>query len=523
MSDSVPDGSDKGCILIVDDNDTNQDVLILGLTKYGYRVEVAQSGLEALEMVNASIPDLILLDILMSGLDGFEVCRQLKSKPSLRDIPVIFVSALNETFDKVRGFDAGGIDYLTKPFEFREVLARIETHLNLSRQRKEIRYLLVQREHAESLEREQRMTVNALLASAMGLNATLKLDEVLERILHDVGQLVAHDIASIMLIEGSEGWFAGFHSHLGYKWPVPTHRFPIQGIGVIDRMRETGQPCIIADTLTDSGWKQLLHYETIRSFIGAPIFADDKLIGALGLLAEVPNLYTAGSAQRLQAFALLAALAIKNARLYEHAQELAVMQERQRLARELHDSLTQTLFSANAIAEVLPQIVASDAQRANKYMTDLAGLTQGAMVAMRSLMVELRPEALTRTELGLLMKQLSDMFSVQTQIPVRLQISDRILLPPDEQIALYRIAQEALNNTARYARATEVNLSLCLKAGYVELVVRDNGCGFDSGQILAAHFGLSIMRERAAGIGAELTISSEPGVGTQIAVRGPML
>ncbi len=118
-------------ILIVDDTPENLTVLRQMLTEHGYRVRPALSGEIALKAVQTDIPDLILLDVMMPGMDGYEMCNRLKAEAQTSDIPVLFISALNETEDKVRGFKAGGVDYITKPFNAREVLARVETHLAL--------------------------------------------------------------------------------------------------------------------------------------------------------------------------------------------------------------------------------------------------------------------------------------------------------------------------------------------------------------------------------------------------------
>jgi diguanylate cyclase (GGDEF)-like protein len=125
-------------ILIVDDTPENLTVLRQMLTEHGYRVRPALSGEIALKAVEADIPDLILMDIMMPGMDGFEVCEKLKSDARTRDIPVLFISALIETEDKVRGFKAGGVDYIIKPFHTAEVLARVETHLTLRNLQKKI-------------------------------------------------------------------------------------------------------------------------------------------------------------------------------------------------------------------------------------------------------------------------------------------------------------------------------------------------------------------------------------------------
>ncbi len=121
----------KGCVLIVDDKLENIQVLGGVLKKEGYRINVAQSGLKALDAVEAMIPDLILLDIMMPELDGFETCQRLKTNPKTKNIPVIFLTAKTEIEDIVRGFELGAIDYVTKPFNIPELLARVNTHLEL--------------------------------------------------------------------------------------------------------------------------------------------------------------------------------------------------------------------------------------------------------------------------------------------------------------------------------------------------------------------------------------------------------
>ena len=120
-------------ILIVDDTPTNIDLLNLVLQRRSYRVRVADSGQRALDQVALEPPDLILLDIMMPGLDGFETCGRLKLNPDHSKIPVIFITALDEMKDKLRGFQVGGVDFITKPFQAEEVLARVKTHLTIQK------------------------------------------------------------------------------------------------------------------------------------------------------------------------------------------------------------------------------------------------------------------------------------------------------------------------------------------------------------------------------------------------------
>src|SRR5690606_19356712 len=120
-------------VLIVDDTPANLSVLLECLGRNGYRVLVAEDGEDALEQVAHAPPDLVLLDVMMPGIDGFETCRRLRANPATRDIPVIFMTALTDTREKLAGFEAGGVDYITKPVQHEEALARVATHLQLQR------------------------------------------------------------------------------------------------------------------------------------------------------------------------------------------------------------------------------------------------------------------------------------------------------------------------------------------------------------------------------------------------------
>jgi DNA-binding response OmpR family regulator len=130
--------SSQANILVVDDTPANLNVLSALLAQQGYKVRPANNGQVALVVAQHTAPDLILLDIQMPGFDGFEVCRRLKALEQTRDVPVIFISALDEVLDKVAAFEAGGVDYITKPFQILEVLARVEYQLALRRQRKRL-------------------------------------------------------------------------------------------------------------------------------------------------------------------------------------------------------------------------------------------------------------------------------------------------------------------------------------------------------------------------------------------------
>ncbi len=211
-------------------------------------------------------------------------------------------------------------------------------------------------------------------------------------------------------------------------------------------------------------------------------------------------------------------LSAANERLREKAAQDAVAAERTRLARDLHDAVTQTLFSTTLIADVLPDIWEMNPAEGKRRLEEVRRLTRGALAEMRTLLVELRPNALTEIPLPTLLRQLTEaMVSRAPQIAIHFTAQGDCSLPADVQVGFYRIAQEALNNVVKHARASQavVSLRLCEP---VRLIVADNGAGFDPGAVSADHLGLRIMRERAEAIGARLSVYSEPGEGTQISV-----
>lgn len=200
--------------------------------------------------------------------------------------------------------------------------------------------------------------------------------------------------------------------------------------------------------------------------------------------------------------------------LASKAADEAVTADRTRLARDLHDAVTQTLFSASLTAEVLPDLWEMDVEEAKHSTEELRQLTRGALAEMRTLLLELRPAALTQTRLSDLIKQLCEAFIGRSRLPITLTIEGERDLPPEVQIACYRIAQESLNNVFKYARASQVNVSLLLSPTGLRFEVCDNGIGFDMTARKPTSLGMRIMRERAEAIGADLHISSTPGSGT---------
>lgn len=206
-----------------------------------------------------------------------------------------------------------------------------------------------------------------------------------------------------------------------------------------------------------------------------------------------------------------------NELLARKAAQDAVSAERTRLARELHDAVTQTLFSATLIADVLPDLWEQNLDEGRRRLAELHRLTRGALAEMRALLVELRPNALVEIPLPTLLRQLTEANTGRACIDIQLNVEGQRKLPPDVQIALYRITQEALNNIIKHSRASQAIVALRL-GDAVRLSVADNGSGFDPSTVTADHLGLKIMRERAEAVGANFSLYSEPGEGAQISV-----
>jgi signal transduction histidine kinase len=223
------------------------------------------------------------------------------------------------------------------------------------------------------------------------------------------------------------------------------------------------------------------------------------------------------------------ALAIENARLRDEVKQAAAAAERSRLARDLHDSVTQALFSASLVAEVLPQVWRRDPNEALEGIEELRLLTRGALAEMRTLLLELRPGVLVETRLEDLLRQLADAVTGRVQTFVTWEMEPIPALPPEVQITFYRVAQEALHNVVKHSVAGHIIGSLRASPpfspdaaqgwqGQVILAIADDGQGFDPERVGPDQLGLSIMRERAATLGAKLSIQSRPGHGTQVSL-----
>ena len=194
----------KANILVVDDTRENLQLLNRLLTGFGYQVRPVTSGSKALSAAKIKLPDLILLDIMMPGMDGYAVCEQLKTDERTRDIPVIFISALHETFDKVKAFSCGGVDYVTKPFQEEEVVARIETHLTLRKMQKSLESEILERKRAEEALREQNRELALLNRISQRLQACRTEQDTYQVMTEACAQLFPLSSGTLLLLDETE-------------------------------------------------------------------------------------------------------------------------------------------------------------------------------------------------------------------------------------------------------------------------------------------------------------------------------
>ncbi len=392
----------------------------------------------------------------------------------------------------------------------RDVSQRIQTEKILSGQIETHTY-----EQAMLLE------ISYTLASTLELQPGLILDQLREIIEYTHGGLFTLEDSTLVTLamRGTP--------QLEQCSPI---RIRLQGPETLAALFNEHRPIRIADVWSDDPQAQFLRSLLddgaaalligMQSWMWVPLAVRGRIIGGMGVAETRKNYFTAHHADLALSVANQAAITMINAELYGHAQELAVLEERQRLARNLHDAVNQSLFSAGLIAEVLPRLWERDQAEARRSLEDLRRLTRGALAEMRALLAELRPSTLTDTELGDLLRLLGNAFTGRTNIPVAVTVNGEGGLPAETQVALYRICQEALNNIAKHAKASQVEIDVHHAPRELELHIRDNGRGFVTSELTpSGHYGLGMMRERAEAVGAVLTITSQPGQCTEVAIH----
>jgi signal transduction histidine kinase/ligand-binding sensor domain-containing protein len=388
---------------------------------------------------------------------------------------------------------------------------------------------IAERLHAEYELRRTRDELSTLLAVSQDVVSTLDLDLLLGLIMNQLKKVVDFDAVSIHLLVGNVLELRAFQFArvIGVAPPqrllydeMPVFREMIaslKGFVLVDLQREPGLMSAIIDN-SDEGFTDIP--PSVRSFMAAPLAVRSTGIGMLAVSSASQNVYDQESLNLLQAFANQAAVAVENAQLYAKAQETATLEERTRLARELHDSATQALYSAMLFSETARKLTtAGDLQSAQHYQDRVSQVVQQALKEMRLLVYELRPPELETEGLVSALQLRLDAVENRVGMEARLSAGELPALPPEVTESLYRIALEALNNALKHAQADAIAVNLHSEGKVVSLEVADNGQGFDPNTVQGGGgMGLIGIQERVDRMEGELIIDSAPDRGTSLRV-----
>jgi signal transduction histidine kinase len=363
--------------------------------------------------------------------------------------------------------------------------------------------------------------LRAVSDAVLAVAAERSVDEVLQRLVDSARELVGARYAALGIPDGSGGFrrflVAGMSDELiAAMGPLPrTH-------GMLGAMLTADGAYLSRDIHDDPrfrGWWPKGHPD-MRSFLGVPIVAREEVIGAFYLTEKADaQCFDTADRELIELLAAHASIAITNARLYERSRELSILSERNRLALELHDAVTQKLFSLNLAAESAATLLARDAEAARTQLERVRALSREALDELRSLILGLRPADLEHDGLeGALRKEVAMVSRVHgIEVKLRARSVPGPDAPRDAQVL--RIANEAVHNAVRHAAASRVTVDLRGDGStLLALEVTDDGHGFDpeDPELRSRHLGLTSMEERAAELGGRLAITSAPGGGTTV-------
>jgi signal transduction histidine kinase len=374
-------------------------------------------------------------------------------------------------------------------------------------------------------EQQRRRLSEALRKGALALTEALGLDAVLRRIVQQATELMETPMCALYELDSATG-----HLALRNTWGVagePTDSSARLGEQIVNIAIKANHAVSVPD-VQSAAWQQehdlvapaLLPFQSV---LAAPLLVKGRVYGGIVVYYAHSRNFSAEEVQLLDIFADQAALALEHARLVDQSRQLAALEERQRIARDLHDSVTQTLFSLTLASQAARTTAATDLAAADAMLQTVQELASGALAEMRALIFELRPGALHEAGLAAAIERFVGAFRSRTGIEVELELDQR-RLPEAVEEALYRITSEALANVGKHACASRVTVTLRRTLGNVELCVRDNGVGFDPHQpITGDHMGQRTMQERAAALGGSCVVQSAPGYGTEVMVNVPLV
>jgi len=460
-------------VMVVDDNITNIDVLFEPLEEAGFELSVATNGENALRQIPFADPDIILLDVLMPDIDGFEVCRRLKADPQTANIPIIFMTALTEMTEKIKGFNVGAVDYVTKPLQHEEVLMRLKTHLKvqeLQRKLEKANQELEQRVH----DRTHRLEV--LSALSAHLNKIFDLDHLLDGLVNQVKNsfhyyqvhlyLLAEDKTALYMVKGS--------GEIGHKLKEQNHTLPLD-TGIIGQVVRTHQPYVTNDVKDCPYFWRNPFLPNTQSELAVPLRNRNEIIGVLDIQSDQLNFFNETDLEMLQMIADQTVIAIHNAQLLaERQQTIAKLKQLDRLKTEflttMSHELRTPLNSIIGFADVLlqgidgelneyaqqdVQLIYNSGQHLLTLINDVLDLSK-----IEAGLMELHPIPLNAAELVTEVIDAAQILAKNKNIDLNYTITPNMSLVYGDKTRLKQILMNLVDNGIKFTRQGSVVITI---------------------------------------------------------------
>lgn len=536
-------------ILAIDDIKENLDMLSAVLQRLipECTVIVAKSGQEGIELAHKELPDAILLDIVMPGIDGFEVCRQLKSVKDTMHIPVIMLTGVQmDTKTRVQGLDVGADAFLTKPVESIELVAQVNVMLRIKR----VEALLMQEKNKLTEEVENRTrSLKALTDSNRALLHANNEQELVQDICKIIVEQGRYRLSWVGYAENNEeksvrmiaqyGYNDGYLEGLDISWGDGK-----KGDGPIGRTIKSGKLNIVREISTNEKYKSWRE-EAIRhgyaSIVSLPIVINEIVIGALNIYAEESDAFDDSEVDLLMELSrdlsygiMSMRMKLERERAEKHihllTQELIKAQEneRQRIARDLHDKIAQDLATLKIASETIFDKYPGVVEDLRDKFTRFSDILKESIDSVRNLAHDLQPPSIERIGLVNSIYQHCQDFEATSGIKIDFFSAgiEELNLNFDTGINLYRLVQEALSNIKKHAKCSSVTIKFIASYPNIILRIEDDGVGFNVDKRLISalkekRMGLKSMEERANLLNGKFTIQSRSGVGTKIFIEVP--
>ncbi|OWY66613.1 histidine kinase [cyanobacterium TDX16] len=561
--------AEPGTILVVDDTPTNLEILFDFLTNYGFKILIAEDGESALQKAVYASPDLILLDVLMPGIDGFETCSRLKASESTREIPVIFMTALSETADKVKGLQVGAVDYVTKPLQHEEVLARVQTHLRLRSLTKQLQAQNVQLE--QEIEQRQRQYQRSQLFAEVTLKIrqSLQLEDILQAAAIEVQKILQADRVVIYRLRSdgtgnavAEAVLPGWFSVLGQQFsaevfPEDCHQLYCQGRirGIADVEREENiAPCLV----------EFMRQFQVKAKLVVPIIIKEELWGLLIAHQCISSRdWTDFETELLGQLADQIGIAITQAQLLEqetrYSQELArsnaeLQQFASIASHDLQEPLRKIQAFGNRLQEKYGELLS---EQGCDYIQRMQNAAQRMQILIDDLLVfsriTTRAQPFITVNLAKVAKEvLSDLEVLIQQTEAQVELSELPSIHADP-LQMRQLLQNLIGNALKFRQKNEpprvkiysqiidnreqltenlLNTYLC------QITVEDNGIGFDQkycdrifqvfqrlhgrSEYEGTGIGLAICRKIVERHGGSIAAESKPYQGAKFIVTLPV-